>query len=83
MLAGNLVGIISSGIITPIVSILTSQYDQKKGVDVWENTRDIDNPLSPWTERYAKYEKHDIILIYFFTISFSGISFKTTYSMFS
>ena len=83
MLAGNLVGIISSGIITPIVSILTSQYDQKKGVDVWENTRDIDNPLSPWTERYAKYEEHDEILIYFFTISFSGISFKTTYSMFS
>ena len=22
--------------------------------EVWENTRDIDNPLSPWTELYAR-----------------------------
>lgn len=58
MLAGNLVGILSSGIITPIVSILTSQDGFQVADNVWENTRDIDNPLSPWTERYAKYDMH-------------------------
>ncbi|XP_048764480.2 uncharacterized protein LOC125672302 [Ostrea edulis] len=57
MLAGNLVGILSSGIITPIVSILTSQDGFQVADNVWENTRDIDNPLSPWTERYAKVLK--------------------------
>jgi hypothetical protein len=55
MLAGNLVGILSSGIITPIVSIVTSQNEVQLAENIWENTRDIDNPLSPWTERYAKY----------------------------
>lgn len=53
MLAGNLMGILSSGIITPAVSILTTPHDHNRD-DIWENTRDIDNPLNPWTERYAK-----------------------------
>eukprot|EP00105_Crassostrea_gigas_P021844 XP_011441136.1 PREDICTED: urea-proton symporter DUR3 [Crassostrea gigas] len=53
MLAGNLMGILSSGIITPAVSMLTTPHDHNRD-DIWENTRDIDNPLNPWTERYAK-----------------------------
>ncbi|XP_061180272.1 uncharacterized protein LOC133188802 [Saccostrea echinata] len=54
MLAGNLMGILSSSIITPVVSILTSTNGVRNASEIWENTRDIDNPLSPWTERYAK-----------------------------
>ena len=55
MLAGNVVSIASGAIITILVSLILSR--NSKGQDkkeVWEMTRDIDNPLRPWTELYAK-----------------------------
>ncbi|XP_064641869.1 uncharacterized protein LOC135496466 [Lineus longissimus] len=55
MLTGNLVAIFSSGIITVIVTFLTNRsYNKHMLTEIWENTRDIDNPLSPWTELYAR-----------------------------
>ncbi|KAK3104356.1 hypothetical protein FSP39_000209 [Pinctada imbricata] len=55
MLAGNLVAILTGGVITIFYSLVTScSASTLNSADVWENTRDIDNPLSPWTELYAK-----------------------------
>lgn len=51
-LTGNLVSLLSGGIISVLVSLLLGQ--NKEGPEVWEKTRDIDNPLSPWTELYEK-----------------------------
>ncbi|XP_041377330.1 urea-proton symporter DUR3-like [Gigantopelta aegis] len=54
MLCGNLAAILSGGIITIVVTFITNRnYDATAGKEIWENTRDIDNPLSPWTEKYA------------------------------
>ncbi|KAK7450506.1 hypothetical protein BaRGS_00039937, partial [Batillaria attramentaria] len=55
MLCGNLVAILSGGIITIVVSFITNRhYESGQAAEIWENTRDIDSPLSPWTEVYAK-----------------------------
>lgn len=55
MLAGNVVSIASGAIITILASLVLNRngrgQDKK---EVWETTRDIDNPLRPWTELYAK-----------------------------
>ena len=53
-LVGNLVSLVSGGILTVLVSVLSSPRVPDQS-EVWEKTRDIDNPLSPWTELYAKY----------------------------
>ena len=63
MLCGNLTSILVSGVVTVIISLLTP-YIKCGDVtamalsdhpdEVWENTRDIDNPLNPWVELYAK-----------------------------
>ena len=53
MLAGNLAAILSAGLITVVVSLVTNR-NQMATDEIWENTRDIDNPLSPWTEKYAR-----------------------------
>ena len=54
MLCGNLTAILSGGIITIVMTFVTSRnYDVEAGKEIWETTRDIDNPLSPWTEKYA------------------------------
>ena len=53
MFAGNLVAILSGGVITIVVSLITSCKNVVQTTEIWENTRDIDNPLSPWTELYA------------------------------
>ncbi|ELU11212.1 hypothetical protein CAPTEDRAFT_212836 [Capitella teleta] len=55
MLVGNLVSIIGGGVIAVVVSLVTNRnYDSYMSHEIWETTRDIDNPLSPWTELYAK-----------------------------
>ncbi|KAL4238792.1 hypothetical protein ACF0H5_003499 [Mactra antiquata] len=51
-LTGNLVSLLSGGLISVIVSLFSGK--NKEGTEVWEKTRDIDNPLSPWTELYQK-----------------------------
>lgn len=53
MLTGNVVSLVAGGIISVVTSLLS--IGSKDGSDVWEKTRDIDNPLSPWTELYEKY----------------------------
>ncbi|XP_052808027.1 uncharacterized protein LOC128236928 [Mya arenaria] len=51
-LAGNLVALVAGGLITCVVTCLSKVV--KTDDEVWEVTRDIDNPLSPWTELYQK-----------------------------
>ena len=52
MLVGNLVSILSGGTITVVVSLIRGK-DQPPDT-VWENTRDIDNPLRPWSDFYVR-----------------------------
>ena len=55
MLCGNVVAISTGGIVTIVVSLITNRdWDSAMEKEIWENTRDIDNPLQPWTERYAR-----------------------------
>ncbi|KAK6177025.1 hypothetical protein SNE40_015215 [Patella caerulea] len=55
MLCGNLTAILSGGIITIVLSFVTNRnFSPATGKEIWENTRDIDNPLNPWTETYSK-----------------------------
>ncbi|KAG1693505.1 Urea-proton symporter DUR3 [Nymphon striatum] len=55
MFWGNIVAICSGGIITVVTSFITNrQMDVYHVSEIWENTRDIDNPLFPWTELYAR-----------------------------
>ncbi len=55
MLVGNVVAIGSGGLICITVSLITNRnYTSEMETTVWENTRDIDSPLGPWTEMYAK-----------------------------
>ncbi|KAK2149319.1 hypothetical protein LSH36_455g04021, partial [Paralvinella palmiformis] len=55
MLTGNLCAILSGGVLAVIVTFITNwHYDASTSTEVWETTRDIDNPLSPWTELYAR-----------------------------
>lgn len=56
MLIGNLTSICVGGLVCVIVSLV--QTKQRGGClsnETWELTRDIDSPLSPWTELYATY----------------------------
>ena len=55
MLVGNCFSIGISGILVVILTFVTARplnVDQMG--EVWEKTRDIDSPLLPWTEIYAK-----------------------------
>ncbi|PIK48506.1 putative urea-proton symporter DUR3 [Apostichopus japonicus] len=55
MLIGNLTSIISGGAIAVVASFITQPpIDETLETEIWEKTRDIDNPLSPWTELYIK-----------------------------
>ena len=59
MLAGNVAAILTGGVFTLVVSLVTNRhFDPSMAHEVWENTRDIDNPLSPWTEYYARWENN-------------------------
>lgn len=55
MLCGNITSIGVSFIVTVTVSLATNRYyNGGNAQEIWENTRDIDNPLSPWVELYAR-----------------------------
>ena len=55
MLAGNLAAISTGGILTIIGSLIANRkFVPGSAGEIWENTRDIDSPLSPWTELYAR-----------------------------
>uniref|UniRef100_A0A1I8I9R1 Urea active transporter n=1 Tax=Macrostomum lignano TaxID=282301 RepID=A0A1I8I9R1_9PLAT len=55
MLAGNLVSMGLGLIVTVVVTMVTNRdFQPEKAAEVWETTRDIDNPLHPWSELYAK-----------------------------
>ncbi|XP_006823327.1 uncharacterized protein LOC100367327 [Saccoglossus kowalevskii] len=59
MLNGNIVAILTGAILTIAVSITTNRHmtDEQKEEE-WEKTRDIDNPLLPWADRYASEIGH-------------------------
>ena len=63
MLCGNVTSILVGGVVTVIVSLLTPCIKSGDVTtmalsdhpdEVWEKTRNIDNPLNPWAELYAK-----------------------------
>jgi len=58
MLVGNLVSILSGGTITIVISLIKGKDQLPE--DVWENTRDIDNPLRPWSDFYVRYYRHSV-----------------------
>ena len=53
MLTGNVVALVAGGAICCIVSLLTSD-STTPGEEEWEKTRDLDNPLTPWTSLYEE-----------------------------
>ncbi|CAK9291236.1 unnamed protein product [Gordionus sp. m RMFG-2023] len=52
MVLGNIMSILTSGIITVSLTFLKKPKNKEEIAEIWENTRDIDNPLSPWVEVY-------------------------------
>jgi hypothetical protein len=55
MLVGNVCSITTGGVMVVCLTFYTAKslnVDQK--LEVWEKTRDIDSPLLPWPEIYAK-----------------------------
>ncbi|XP_060608093.1 uncharacterized protein LOC132760193 [Ruditapes philippinarum] len=52
MLSGNLMSLVAGAVISISVSLVSGRSEE--GSEIWEKTRDIDNPLSPWTELYEK-----------------------------
>ena len=53
MLAGNITAITVGAILAIIVSLITRRSMTKQEVEEeWEKTREIDNPLSPWVQKY-------------------------------
>lgn len=58
MLVGNVTSIGIGGILVVVLTFLTTEPLNVDQIgEVWEKTRDIDSPLMPWTEIYAKYKK--------------------------
>jgi hypothetical protein len=57
MLVGNCLAIGVGGIVVVILTLLTTKpLNVDQTGEVWEKTRDIDSPLLPWTEIYAKFD---------------------------
>ncbi|XP_030829061.1 urea-proton symporter DUR3 [Strongylocentrotus purpuratus] len=55
MLIGNCGSILTGALITVVVSLLTNRgVTEEEKHEIWEKTRDIDNPLSPWPHHYVK-----------------------------
>ncbi|XP_021366508.1 urea-proton symporter DUR3-like [Mizuhopecten yessoensis] len=55
LLCGNVVAISSGGIITVVTSFVQSwKFGSLPREEIWERCRDIDSPLSPWTQLYEK-----------------------------
>uniref|UniRef100_A0A1I8JJT3 Sodium:solute symporter n=2 Tax=Macrostomum lignano TaxID=282301 RepID=A0A1I8JJT3_9PLAT len=55
MLVGNVFSMVMGAIVTFISSLVHRRLRECPPADesIWELTRDVDNPLSPWTELYA------------------------------
>ena len=53
MLTGNVVAIIAGGVICCLVSYATFSGEMAEE-EIWNLTKDIDNPLTPWTELYLE-----------------------------
>ena len=53
MLTGNVVAIIAGGVICAVVSYATHSKDMEEE-EIWNITKDIDNPLTPWTQLYKE-----------------------------
>jgi hypothetical protein len=59
MLVGNCCSIGIGGIVVVLLTLITTKpLNVDQTGEVWEKTRDIDSPLLPWTEIYAKYSKN-------------------------
>ncbi|XP_077996739.1 uncharacterized protein LOC144450048 [Glandiceps talaboti] len=66
MLTGNCVAIGSGAIITLVITYVTNfRLSAHQKEETWEKTRDIDNPLAPWTELYIReLSIHDAKMLY-------------------
>ncbi|CAH1784663.1 unnamed protein product [Owenia fusiformis] len=56
MLVGNIVAIAGGAILTIVVTLVQNRgrITEEQEQMIWDSTRDIDNPLTPWTELYAR-----------------------------
>ena len=66
MLAGNITAISVGAIFAIVVSLITRPSMTKEEVEEeWEKTREIDNPLSPWVQKYkVRNDKNFIYLLH-------------------
>ena len=65
MLAGNITAISVGAIMAIVVSLITRPSMTKEEVEEeWEKTREIDNPLSPWVQKYKVRNNKNYIYIY-------------------
>ena len=72
MLAGNITAISVGAIFAIVVSLITRPSMTKEEVEEeWEKTREIDNPLSPWVQKYkVRNNKNFIYLLQYEIIAF-------------
>ena len=64
MLAGNITAISVGAIMATLVSLITRPSMTKEEVEAeWEKTREIDNPLSPWVQKYKVRNKKNFICL--------------------
>ncbi|XP_072174249.1 uncharacterized protein [Diadema setosum] len=66
MLIGNLGSIFSGALLCIFISLVTNRnVSEEQKAEIWEKTRDIDNPLSPWPELYVKeFGVSEVKLVY-------------------
>lgn len=55
MLIGNVLSMASSGFLVVVITHFTSKMSDKQANEIWEHTKDIDNPIYPWTDLYKRY----------------------------
>ena len=63
MLVGNCVSIGVGGLVCIFVSLATNRDSTEELQIEWEKTRNIDNPLKPWTTIYAEDFGRFLVLI--------------------
>ena len=71
MLAGNITAISVGAIMAIVVSLITRPSMTKEEVEEeWEKTREIDNPLSPWVQKYKVRNNKSFIHLLQYQITF-------------
>ena len=71
MLAGNITAISVGAIFAIVVSLITRPSMTKEEVEEeWEKTREIDNPLSPWVQKYKVRNNKNFIYLLQYEITF-------------